>query len=138
VQKCLIFILIMLLSSSASAQTLPRFDEAATKRAVSAAAAKTRMSRGDRIMAGIIIGAGAGMLAGYLYWQAVHDCDICEPGPAGSLATFGLLGAGIGASIGAMGRSSPDRRRDIPLGRHVTAAPAVSPSRLGATVTVAF
>ena len=137
-QKSLVFILITLLSSSASAQTLPRFDAAATNRAVSAAAAKTRMPRGDRIMTGIIIGAGAGMLAGYLYWQAVHDCNVCGPGPAGSLAKFGLLGAGIGGSIGAMGRSSPNRRRDIPLGRHVTAAPAVSPSRLGATVTVTF
>jgi len=137
-RTCVVFILMVSLSISASAQTLPRFDAAATKQAASAAAAKTRMSRGDRITTGIIVGAGAGMLAGYLYWRAVHDCDVCAPGPGGSLAMFGLVGAGIGASIGAMGRPSPNRGREIPLGRRVTAAPAVSPSRLGATVTVVF
>jgi hypothetical protein len=57
-------------------------------------------THGDLALA--VIGAAAGLVAGWLFYQTNHDCGGCKPGPAGSLVAGAGLGALAGAGIGAM------------------------------------
>jgi hypothetical protein len=142
VTKVLPFIVAAVLSGPAYAQTPGRLDPSAISRAVAAAASSpspsggAHVSRGRAALTGAIIGGGIGVVSGWWLWKVTRDCGGCGPGPRDALISTGLLGAGIGAWIGVA--AAPDRRPGIPLGRHVAAAPAVSRSRTGGAVTIAF
>src|SRR5215831_16908370 len=124
------------LSTSAFAQQ-PQFDPASTRQAVAAAAAtapQPSLVRSRPFIAGVVIGATAGAVTGLVM---TAGCEYCSTSKAmlGGAWGGGLIGAAIGGAIG----SHPQRRPGIPLGGHVTATPAVSPSRSRTTgaVTIA-
>jgi hypothetical protein len=125
------------LSTSSSAQEA-HFDPASTRHAVAAAAAsppQRTLVRRTPFIAGVVIGATGGAVTG---WLLTAGCEYCSAPKAmlGGAWAGGLIGALIGGAIG----SFPQRRPGIPLGHHVTAAPAASASRSRAAgaLTVAF
>jgi hypothetical protein len=102
------------------------------------AGTSTASGRGTRAANGALIGAGVGVVVGWLFWRTVHDCGGCEPGPAGSLAEFGVLGALGGAIIGAAIPPKRPALGGIPLTGRLSVAAAVSRAQKGAVVRVVF
>jgi hypothetical protein len=131
-------VLMTLISYPVRAQTGSRFDEPATRRAVAQAAKAAPMSRGDRVIVGAAIGGAIGAMSGWWLYQYLIDCGTCGPGATNAVVSTAVLGAGIGALIGSAGGHSPQRATGIPIGRRLTAVPAVSPARVGGAVTIAF
>jgi hypothetical protein len=114
------------------------FDPASTRRAAAAAAGtppQPTLHRTTPFIAGVTIGASAGAVAGLLLTAGCESCSTPKAMLGGAWAG-GLLGALVGGVIGAY----PQRRPGIPLGAHVTAAPAVSRSRsrTAGGVTIGF
>jgi hypothetical protein len=130
------------LSSPAFAQTGSHFDPSVTRHAVSAVAAapvsQPQQFRAAPLIKGVAIGATAGALYGLWGWWVTKDCGECGPSPAGAVTGGAFMGGLIGALIGGAIGAHPQRRPGIPLGPHVSAAPAVSHARQGGIVTIAF
>ena len=134
----LVFLVAVSLSSSALAQVPGRLAPAATTQAAAAAAAPSHPSRVARLVRDTLVGAGAGAVTGYLVWAVSRDCGTCGPGPQHSVTSTALFGATAGAWIGVVDGWGAGRHPDVRIGRHVSAAPAVSPSQAGGVVKLAF
>jgi len=138
VKTLLVFLVAVSLSSSALAQVPGRLAPAATTQAAAAAAAPSHPSRVARLVRDTLVGAGAGAMTGYLLWAASRDCGTCGPGPQHAVTSTALLGATAGAWIGVVEGWGAGRHPDVRISRHVSAAPAVSPSLAGGVVKIAF
>jgi hypothetical protein len=126
-------------NDAASTVSMLRHPTSETLAALTAASGQTpsQPRRRDSLWNGVIIGAGLGAIAGAVSGTAIADCSEC----AGFNVplTFGVLGAGIGAALGA-GIDALHETRGNPLGptRHVRLSPVLGEEKRGLMAWIRF
>jgi hypothetical protein len=105
-----------------------------SKLAFTPVAQQTVRQRKDSLWNGVIVGAGLGALVGIAGSPLISDCSEC----AGFNVplTFGVLGAGIGAAVGA--GIDAMRNTNAPHRPHVQLAPVLSKDTRGLLALIRF